>query len=80
MCGWLGYGAARLVGDFKKPRQSRGVAQLASALAWGARGPGFKSRHPDSARVQCSSTAICETARPVGGGKVVGSSRTTLDA
>lgn len=25
----------------------RGVAQLGSALALGARGPGFKSRHPD---------------------------------
>ncbi len=25
----------------------RGVAQMASALALGARGPGFKSRHPD---------------------------------
>ena len=29
-------------------RQARGVAQLGSALALGARGRGFKSRHPDS--------------------------------
>ena len=27
--------------------QSRGVAQPGSALAWGARGRGFKSRRPD---------------------------------
>ncbi len=27
---------------------NRGVAQLASALAWGARGRPFKSDHPDS--------------------------------
>jgi hypothetical protein len=26
----------------------RGVAQLASALAWGARGRPFKSVHPDN--------------------------------
>ncbi len=25
----------------------RGVAQMASVLAWGARGRGFESRHPD---------------------------------
>ena len=26
---------------------SRGVAQIGSALPWGGRGRGFKSRHPD---------------------------------
>ena len=31
--------------DFGRPR---GVAQLGSALALGARGRGFESRHPDS--------------------------------
>lgn len=35
--------AERWISDSKK----RGVAQLASALASGARGPGFKSPHPD---------------------------------
>jgi hypothetical protein len=29
--------------------QNRGVAQLASALAWGARGRLFESDHPDLA-------------------------------
>ena len=29
-------------------QQFRGVAQTGSALAWGARGPGFKSLHPDT--------------------------------
>ena len=33
-----------LCGDFLKVR---GVAQLASALAWGARGRKFESFHPD---------------------------------
>ncbi len=28
-------------------KQNRGVAQLASALAWGARGRKFESSHPD---------------------------------
>ncbi len=28
-------------------KSNRGVAQPGSALAWGARGPGFESRHPD---------------------------------
>ncbi len=30
--------------------QNRGVAQLASALAWGARGRKFESSHPDKAK------------------------------
>ena len=29
----------------------RGVAQLASALAWGARGRPFKSVHPDNSQI-----------------------------
>ena len=29
---------------------TRGVAQLASALAWGARGRKFESSHPDGSR------------------------------
>jgi hypothetical protein len=32
--------------------QNRGVAQLASALAWGARGRKFESSHPDQAKPQ----------------------------
>ena len=31
--------------------RDRGVAQPGSALAWGARGPGFESRHPDLRRL-----------------------------
>jgi len=31
----------------KLRKENRGVAQLASALAWGARGRPFKSDHPD---------------------------------
>src|SRR5690606_14769294 len=38
----------------------RGVAQLASALRLGRRGPGFKSRHPD--------TTIKEAIRPAARG------------
>ena len=34
-------------GDELDPQHSRGVAQPGSALAWGARGRGFKSRRPD---------------------------------
>ena len=30
-----------------QPQKDRGVAQLASALAWGARGRKFESSHPD---------------------------------
>ena len=30
-----------------QPQNDRGVAQLASALAWGARGRKFESSHPD---------------------------------
>ncbi len=30
----------------------RGVAQLGSALAWGARGRGFKSRRPDQSVIK----------------------------
>ncbi len=30
----------------------RGVAQLASALAWGARGRKFESSHPDNNKTQ----------------------------
>jgi hypothetical protein len=33
-------------------KQNRGVAQLASALAWGARGRKFESSHPDIAKPQ----------------------------
>ena len=35
----------------------RGVAQLGSARALGARGPGFKSRRPDTRRCRASATA-----------------------
>lgn len=35
---------------FAKP--NRGVAQLASALAWGARGRKFESSHPDKTKSQ----------------------------
>src|SRR5689334_15560523 len=34
---------------------ARGVAQFGSALALGARGRGFESRHPDNSDVGCSS-------------------------
>ena len=37
---------------FKKLDVVRGVAQMASALALGARGPGFKSRLPDHVHAQ----------------------------
>ena len=37
----------------------RGVAQLASALAWGARGRPFKSDHPDKDRMR-----VCDDADP----------------
>lgn len=32
---------------FRKIMLNRGVAQLASVLAWGARGRVFESHHPD---------------------------------
>jgi hypothetical protein len=38
---------------------SRGVAQLASALAWGARGRPFKSDHPDK-----DEKRVCDDANP----------------
>jgi hypothetical protein len=40
---------------------SRGVAQPGSALAWGARGRGFKSRRPDQVvkMVKARSSAGC---------------------
>ena len=46
------YFFCRLAETFKKsvslpPNLFRGVAQLASALAWGARGRKFESSHPD---------------------------------
>jgi hypothetical protein len=34
------------------PTIDRGVAQLASALAWGARGRTFESYHPDQNKTQ----------------------------
>jgi hypothetical protein len=34
--------------------KNRGVAQLASALAWGARGRKFESSHPDKSKTQLS--------------------------
>ena len=33
-----------------QPQKDRGVAQLASALAWGARGRKFESSHPDQTK------------------------------
>jgi len=40
-------------------RSKRGVAQLASALAWGARGRPFKSVHPDKDRMRvCDKQAL----------------------
>jgi hypothetical protein len=39
-------------------RINRGVAQLASALAWGARGRPFKSVHPDRKRLWNNSEAF----------------------
>jgi hypothetical protein len=38
----------------------RGVAQLASALAWGARGRLFESDHPDEDRMR-----VCSDADPL---------------
>jgi hypothetical protein len=43
-------------------QQSRGVAQFGSALALGARGRGFKSRHPD--RVLAGQRGICLADQP----------------
>ena len=34
------------------PLQNRGVAQLASVLAWGARGRQFESVHPDRLKMK----------------------------
>jgi hypothetical protein len=37
----------------------RGVAQLASALAWGARGRLFESDHPDSEVASKEAASLC---------------------
>ena len=44
----------------------RAVAQLGSALHWGCRGRGFKSRQPD--RVMSQDIGIARTYRNVGSG------------
>jgi FKBP-type peptidyl-prolyl cis-trans isomerase FkpA len=40
------------------PRYLRDVAQSGSALQWGCRGRGFKSRRPDSARLRLAARSI----------------------
>src|SRR5947208_1671116 len=44
----------------------RAVAQLGSALEWGSRGRGFKSRRPDAA-IECFIYMFCAVRRQVGG-------------
>ena len=39
---------------------ARAVAQPGSALAWGARGPGFKSLHPDTTSLNQAVAALLE--------------------
>ncbi len=46
---WSTQDPGRRVGCARHQSVQRGVAQLGSALALGARGRGFKSRHPDQA-------------------------------
>ena len=45
-------------------QRPRGVAQLGSALALGARGRGFESRHPDAALGAPCAAAVLDPIRP----------------
>ena len=42
---------------FEALSRERAVAQLVSALDWGSRGPGFKSRQPDSLRLSAGTSS-----------------------